>query len=106
MALTRLVLTLLTLLSIATRGTTAWEVNLFSDGDCLALTPDGHGIVAGSGSTCLPYGGNSWLVAVEAGCSFYSWSGNNCRGSSVQEQAGFVDVCIQDTPFASIQIVC
>lgn len=97
---------LITLLTLSIRATTAWEVNLFSDGDCLAPTTNGHSIVAQSGSTCLPYGGNSWLVAVEAGCSFYSWSGDNCRGSSVQEQGGFVDECIQDTPFASIQVVC
>jgi hypothetical protein len=99
MLLVSLLVGLLSLVSV--HRAHGWEIELYDDAGCGVIS---H-LIAETGSQCISIGGGSWWVSDEAACSFYSWSGDNCRGSNFEMPLGYIDQCWYH-PFASIQVAC
>lgn len=100
---TTLLLSLLLLLYLSSLSSAAaWIVYIFDGKNC-DVTHIGTGAKTGSGSECIMHGGNSWQVEEGDDCTWTSWSGKNCRGSS--HDLRWYDGC-QKVPFGSVAVVC
>jgi hypothetical protein len=54
-------------------------------------------------SVCIANGGNSWGISLNGGCTFKSWSGGDCRGSSTPPATS---AGCRSVPFGSISVDC